>query len=209
MVKHILVKVSDEDSAAATEKQTALAAAQTALTEAQAALDSAAEDADKTALQAAVDEAQKAVDEAQAAYDEAQAAGLANAKTIADGIYTQLTAEGADFETLLADNNGDSGQPANGYAMREGFTSFVESFTNAGMALQNVGDISEPVESTYGYHIIKYVSDVAEGPVDYDSVKETIQSSVLSTKQNTVYSEAIQQWVKDAGIKEDLGALNN
>ena len=201
MVKHILVKVSDEDSAVTTEKQAALSTAKSALTDAQSALDTAAEDADKTALQAAVDEAQKAVDEAQAAYDEAQAAGLANAKAIADGIYTQLTAEGADFDTLLADNNGDSGQPEAGYAIREGFTSFVESFTNASMALEKVGDVSEPVESTYGYHIIKYVSDVAEGPVDLETVKDGISSALLTTKQNETTTATLAQYVSEAKVK--------
>ena len=201
MVKHILVKVSDEDSAAAIEKQTALTTAQTALTDAQAALDAAAEDADKTALQAAVDEAQKAVDEAQKAYDEAQAAGMANAKAKADALYTQLTAEGADFEALLADNNGDTAQPANGYAIREGFTGFVESFTNAAMALKNVGDVTEPVESTYGYHIIKYVSDVAEGPVALETVKDGISSALLSTKQNETTTATLAQYVSEAKVK--------
>ena len=201
MVKHILIKVSDEDSAVTTEKQTALASAQTALTDAQDALNSAAEDADKTALQAAVDEAQKAVDEAQAAYDEASATGLANAKAIADGIYAQLTDEGADFETLLADNNADTAEPDAGYAICEGFTSFVESFTNASMALEKVGDISEPVESTYGYHIIKYVADVAEGPVDLETVKDGISSDLLTTKQNEVTTATIAQYVSEANVK--------
>ena len=201
MVKHILVKVSDEDSNLTTEKQTALATAQTALTDAQSALDAAAEDADKTALQAAVDEAQKAVDEAQAAYDEAQAAGMANAKAKADELYAQLTTEGADFDALLADNNGDSGQPENGYAICEGFTSFVESFTNGAMALANVGDISEPVESTYGYHIIKYAADVAEGPVDLETVKDGISSALLTTKQNEVTTETLAQYVSEAKVK--------
>ncbi len=201
MVKHILIKVSDEDSAAATEKQTALTAAQTALTEAQTALDSAAEDADKAALQSAVDEAQKAVDEAQAAYDEAQAAGMANAKAKADEIYAQLTNEGADFDAILAENNSDPGMPANGYAIREGFTSFVESFTNGAMALANVGDITEPVESTYGYHIIKYVSDVEEGPVDLETVKDGISSALLTAKQNDVTAETIAQYVSEAKVK--------
>ena len=201
MVKHILVKVSDEDSAAATEKKTVLTDAQTALTEAQTALDSAAEDADKTALQAALETAQKAVDEAQAAYDEAQAAGMANAKAKADELYAQLTQEGADFETLLADNNGDSGQPAAGYAICEGFTSFVESFTNGALTLEKVSDVSEPVESTYGYHIIQYTSDVAEGPVDLETVKDGISSALLTAKQNEVTTATLAQYVSEANVK--------
>ena len=187
MVKHILVKVSDEDSAVTTEKQTALNDAKTAL-------DSAAEDADKTALQAAVDAAQ-------AAYDEAVAAGMANAKAKADEIYAQATAEGADFDALIAETNNDPGMPTAGYAIREGFTSFEESFTNAAMALQNVGDVSEPVESTYGYHIIKYVADVQEGPVDLETVKDGISSALLTAKQNDVTDATMAQYVSEATVK--------
>ena len=36
-----------------------------------------------------------------------------------------------------------------------------------------------------------------------------MKSGVLSTKQDTVYTEVLEQWIKDAGIKEDLGALKN
>ena len=187
MIKHILVQITDEDNAVITEKQTALTAAQTAL-------DGAAEDADKTALQAAVDEAQ-------AALDEARAAGLAEAKVKADALYAQLTGEGVDFDTLLAENNGDPGQPAGGYAICEGFTSFVEPFTNGALALEKVGDVSEPVESTYGYHIIKYVADVEEGPVDLATVKDGISSSLLTAKQNEVTEATLAQYVSEAKVK--------
>ncbi len=187
LVKHILIGISDEDSAVTTEKQTAL-------TEAKSALDAAAEDADKTALQAAVDAAQ-------AAYDEAQANGLANAKAKADEIYARLTAEGADFDTVLAENDGDPGQPESGYAIREGFANFVEAFTAAGMALENAGDISEPVESTYGYHIIKYVAPVEEGPVALETVKDSISSALLTAKQNDTAEATLAQYVSEANVK--------
>jgi len=185
MVKHILVAVSDEDSKAADE-------AQTALTEAQDALTNAAEDADKDALQAAVDAAQ-------AAYDEAKAAGMANAKAKADEVYAKATAEGADFDALISEYSADH-MPETGYAIREGFASFVEPFVTGAMALQNVGDVSEPVESTYGYHIIKYVSDVQEGPVDLETVRESIYNSLLSTKKNDLTESTIQQWESEAKI---------
>ncbi|MBQ7655199.1 MAG: peptidylprolyl isomerase, partial [Clostridia bacterium] len=192
MVKHILIGVSDEDSAAASDAQTALADAQDALT-------NAAEDADKDALQAAVDAAQ-------AAYDAAQAAGMANAKAKADEVYALATAEGADFDALIAEYSTDS-MPETGYAIREGFAYFVEPFVTGAMALQNVGDVSEPIESTYGYHIIKYVSDVAEGPVDIETVRESISSALLSTKKTELTDSTIQQWVSEANVKTFLDRL--
>ena len=193
MVKHILIEVSEEDSKAADEAKTALTAAQDALA-------NAAEDADKAALQAAVDEAQ-------AAYDAAQAAGMANAKAKAEEVYAKAAAEGADFDALIAEYNDGTGMPANGYAIREGYTYFVEPFVTAAMALQNVGDVSEPVESTYGYHVIKYVSDVAEGPVDMETVRESISSALLTTKKNELSANTIKQWVDEAKVTTYLDRL--
>ena len=193
MVKHILVPISEEDSAATTEAQTALTAAQTALT-------SAAEDADKDALQAAVDEAQ-------AAYDAAQANGLANAKVKADEIYALATAEGADFDALISEYSTDS-MPAEGYAIREGYAYFVEPFVTGAMALENVGDISEPVESTYGYHIIQYVGDVEEGPVDLETVRASIESSLLSAKQDETTTATMAQYVSEANVKTYADRMN-
>ncbi len=178
MVKHILITVSDEDQAV--------------ITEAQNALNAAAEDADKDALQAAV--------------DAAQAAGMANAKAKAEEVLAQATAEGADFDALIAEYSTDS-MPETGYAIREGFAYFVEPFVTGAMALQNVGDVSEPIESTYGYHIIKYVSDVAEGPVDIETVRESISSALLSTKKTELTDSTIQQWVSEANVKTFLDRL--
>ena len=208
MVKHILIGFSDEENTAITDAETALTAAQTALTDAQSAVEAAAEDADLDALNAAVAEAQAAVDEAQTKADETRAAALANAKVKADEIYALATAEGADFDALIAENSTDKGMPESGYAVREGFTAFVEPFTNAAMALANVGDVSEPVESTYGYHIIKYVSDVAEGTVDTEAIRESIHSNLLTTRQNEVLTAAMAEWVSAADVKTYADRLN-
>ena len=193
MVKHILVALDSEDTAAASE-------AQSALTAAQSALDAAAEDADKDALQAAVDEAQ-------AAYDAANAASFANAKAKADEIYALATAEGADFDALIAEYSTDS-MPDEGYAIREGYAYFVEPFVTGAMALENVGDVSEPVESTYGYHIIQYVSDVEEGPVDIETVRDAISSDLLTTKQDEVYADTLAQYVSEAKVTTYADRMN-
>ena len=193
MVKHILVPIADEDS-------TAISDAQTALNDAQSALTNAAEDADKDALQAAVDAAQ-------AAYDEAHNAGFANAKAKADEIYALATAEDADFDALIAEYSTDS-MPEEGYAIREGFAYFVEPFVTGAMALENVGDVSEPIESTYGYHIIQYVGDVEEGPVDIETVRDSIESALLTTKQNETTTAAMEQFVSEATVKTYADRMN-
>ena len=71
---------------------------------------------------------------------------------------------GEDFEALLKEYNTDPGMQdeanAAGYLVGTG-ASYVESFLNAALALAKDGDVSAPVQSDYGWHIIKRVSTEA------------------------------------------------
>lgn len=109
------------------------------------------------------------------------------------------------------EDTGMQKEPAktNGYPVCEQSTNWVEEFRTAAMALAKVGDISEPVRSTYGIHIIKYMSDAVEGPVAFDEVKDTIESSLLSTKQDETYNAAVDAWVEAANAKVDRDALKD
>ena len=97
-----------------------------------------------------------------------------------------------------------------GYAVAADMTGFDSAFVEAAMALEKVGDYSGKVKGTsYGYYIIRYESDEAEGPIALDEVKESISSSLLTTKQNNYYNECIDKWVEESGIKVDLNALKD
>ncbi len=54
----------------------------------------------------------------------------------------------------------------------------VKEFEDAAFALKP-GEISEPVKSEYGYHIIK-VTDKNQGLKTYDEVKDSIISNLVS-----------------------------
>jgi peptidyl-prolyl cis-trans isomerase C len=112
----------------------------------------------------------------------------------------------------MDEKNQDPGMKNNekGYAVAAGMTNFDSAFVDAAMALAKPGDISDKVRGTsYGYYIIRYESDEAEGATPLDDVKETISSALLSTKQNEVYNTTVNQWVEEAGIKVDLNALKD
>lgn len=208
MVKQVLVKFTEEDNTALTEKNTELSQAKTALNDAQSALTEAAEDADKTALQAAVDEAQAKLDEVQAAYDALKETAYANIQAKADEIYQKAIAEGADFDALVAEFNEDTGMPAAGYAVREGYSFFVTSFVDAAMALEKAGDVSEPVKSDYGFHIIQYSADITEGTVALETVSDTLGAELLSEKQDQAYADALAAWVSEAKVESHLEKLH-
>ena len=112
----------------------------------------------------------------------------------------------------MEEKNQDPGMSSSpkGYAIHADMTGFDSAFVEAAMALEKVGDHSGKVKGTsYGYYIIRYESDEAEGPVALDEVKETISSSLLSTKKSETYNAAVEQWVEEAGIKVDMNALKD
>ena len=200
--KQILIKFKDEDQAAMT-------AANGKVTAAQAILDAE----DSTEEQKTQAEADKAA--AQAELDAAKAAAFANIDADADAVLADL-AGGADWDTLMAEKSQDPGMASGrktaetGYAVCENMTSFDSAFVNGLFALEKVGDVSEKIASDlYGYYIIQYTGDAVEGPVALDSVKEDLHSSLLTTRQNTVYDDTVSGWVEAADFKLDLSALKD
>lgn len=225
-VKQILIKFKDEDKTAIDDAKTKLNDANTAVTTAQAKVDAAQgtvdtegiSDEDKakaeetlSAAKQELEDADKALLAANQAVTEATDKAFANIDEKADAVLAQLAEEGADWQKIMDENNEDEGMKDNekGYAVAAGMTNFDAAFVDAAMALEKIGDISPKTKGSYGYYIIRYESDEAEGPVALDAVKETLSSSLLTTKQNDAYEATKAQWVDEAGIKVDLNALKD
>lgn len=139
---------------------------------------------------------------------------FANIDAEADDVIAQLEA-GADWDALMAEKTEDPGMQGDrataktGYAVCEDYLYFDEPFTTAAMALTEVGQWSPKTEGSYGYYIIYYASDVAEGAVELESVKEDLSKELKATKQEAVYNEQLAQWVAEANAKIDLEALKD
>lgn len=140
----------------------------------------------QTQLDALLKEAQPKVDEVQAKID-----------------------AGEDFQSLIDTYGEDPGMQAGsanaekGYYVSEG-ASFDAAFLAAALALEKVGDVSAPVLGSYGYHFIRYESDVPAGPVAYDSVKEALSSEALKTAQSSTFSKKLDE-MKAAAKIENFG----
>ncbi|GFD97356.1 peptidylprolyl isomerase [Alteromonas sp. KUL156] len=87
---------------------------------------------------------------------------------------------GADFAALAKENSDDAFSAENG-----GDLDFITpemmdpAFDDAAFALANVGDISDVVETEFGFHIIK-LTDIKEAQVkSYDEVASDIRDSLL------------------------------
>ena len=118
-------------------------------------------------------------------------------------MYAKL-AEGATFEELIDEYDEDPGMTGDsvGYPVCAESTNWVAEFQEGAMALANVGDVSaEPVRTSYGLHIIKYDSDIAEGEIGLETVKADIYDELLSAEQEEVYNSTVEQWVNEANAK--------
>ena len=228
-VKQILVGFPDELKTALTTANSAVTTAQNALNTAQTELGDNAEalaaegiaddvkaelEGKATELQAALEAAQADLTEKTAAAEQALAAAFEAVQPTLDEV-TEKLAAGEDFEALMEQYNTDPGMQrepgkTNGYAICEGYTPFESAFVDAAMALEKIGDVSEPVKSdSYGYYIIRYQSDIEEGEVALDDVRSVIEPELLSSKQDETYNSTVEQWTKEANVKTYIERLSN
>lgn len=95
-------------------------------------------------------------------------------------------------DTSTKDNGGDLGYFSEGDMVAE----FEEvAFTLA------VNEISSPVKTDYGYHIIKVVEKKEATEAKYEDHKKEIEATLLDEKLSTEYTSWLEDAKKDADIK--------
>ncbi len=123
----------------------------------------------------------------------------------AEEILTQIN-NGADFAEMAkehstgptAENGGDLGFVT---ADEQGLD---KTFRDAAMQLE-VGEVtSEPVETQFGYHIIKVTDQKEASTKEFADVKDDIKSQLSSQKENQAWSDFVQGLREEAEININL-----
>jgi peptidyl-prolyl cis-trans isomerase C len=107
---------------------------------------------------------------------------------------------GESFDEVAKAYSDDSGSAAKGGDL--GFFSrgrMVPEFEAAAFALVDAGDMSEPVTSQFGVHIIKLTDRREAGPVPFEQAKLQIMP-VLRGKVNARTRESVMQTVKQESV---------
>ncbi|GGN60012.1 peptidylprolyl isomerase [Oceanobacillus indicireducens] len=125
---------------------------------------------------------------------------LVQNKDIAEEVLEQIE-QGADFAELAKEYSEDAMTAEEGGEL--GYFSagtMVPPFENVAFSLEK-GDISDPVQTTYGYHIIK-VNDIQKKDQEigtFDEVKEELRDEILKNSISTVETQVkIEQMIQDS-----------
>jgi parvulin-like peptidyl-prolyl isomerase len=138
----------------------------------------------------------------------AKQAILDSVKNKTEDIKTRYAA-GEDFAALIAEYCTDPGmtsEPAktDGYSVHKDSILYDPTFVAAAFSpeMQKVGDISLPVVSSFGVHILHYTRDIPGGPVALtDELKATLRSEMEKTRKDGALPKAIDEWKKASKIE--------
>lgn len=129
---------------------------------------------------------------------------LARAKEVR----TKLLA-GADFATLASEISEDPTAKANGGELGWfGQGRMDPEFTKAAFALKNAGDISEPVRSRFGYHLIRLEDRRPARQLSFDEVKDRIMADLRGRYVNAQREAKIASIRNDPNMKVDQEAVD-
>lgn len=116
------------------------------------------------------------------------------AKENAQKVYAELK-KGANFEEMVEQYSEDRYSKDNkGVLPKFGVGSYVPEFENAAFALKKPGDISEPIKTEYGYHIIKLINKYPVLP--FDSVKKDLKAKVDRDDRSQIAKQAFYENIK-------------
>lgn len=102
----------------------------------------------------------------------------------------QKIKNGENFEKLLSENNEDTGAPPAGYTISK-YSEMVEPFLTTSLALQ-VNQVSDLVQSTYGYHIIKRYEHKGNNDI-FTAAQTDIKTGL--------FGQDVDNWKNESDIK--------
>ncbi|APF23555.1 peptidylprolyl isomerase [Clostridium butyricum] len=109
---------------------------------------------------------------------------------------------GADFAQLASEYGTDGTKDKGGDL---GFVAYNQANYDqdflAGFKQLSEGQISDPIKSQFGYHIIKATGIKDEVVTPFDDVKEQIKSQLLQQQQSKAFNDKISEWKDAAKVK--------
>ena len=117
---------------------------------------------------------------------------LVQKKSLADSLYAQLKG-GANFAKLAKRYSKDPGSASNGGKLTVSKGQTVPAFDKTAFSLKK-GELSQPIKTQYGYHIIQALSAIkAATTTPLSKVRASIKQQLEQQRKN----EKITKWLED------------
>jgi foldase protein PrsA len=117
---------------------------------------------------------------------------FAKSKAEADRVYAELQ-NGADFAALAKAESADTRSAKDGGKLTISKGQTVPEFDKWSFEAK-VGDVSEPIKTTYGYHVIEALSPVRDAAATpFKKVRASIEATLLQEKKSAYMDE----WAAD------------
>lgn len=116
-------------------------------------------------------------------------------------VYQKATAKGADFAALAKEYSDDPSVERNGGDL--GFFTkdrMVQTFADAAFSMKT-GTISQPVKSSFGYHIIRKLEQRSESVMSFDAVRADLIAAAKLEYINNFKRQKIEKIRAAADIK--------
>ena len=115
----------------------------------------------------------------------------AKAKAKADALLAEIRAKPAVFAEIARKNSDDSGSAERGGDLDFfGRGLMVKPFEQAAFALSNIGDVSDVVETDFGFHIIQLTGRKGGEKQPYDAVRAKLEDEVREQQAQKKFAEA-------------------
>ncbi len=110
---------------------------------------------------------------------------------------------GESFEELIEAYSEDKNttNKEDGYVIYDGSGLLPDEVEEAALKLYE-GEISQPIASTLGYHIVKLYEKLPEKVFTLEETKEDIEEILLEDKRNERWNTLVEEWKKEANIKK-------
>jgi len=141
-------------------------------------------------------------------FDPAKRGGSDAALALAKATRAKILA-GADFGKLAAEVSDDeAGKGDGGQLGWFGPKKMDPAFSKAAFALANVGDISEPVQSSFGWHIIRLDGRRASRPLTFEEASKQIMADLKQRYVREKRNGTIEAITHDPNMKVNQAAVD-
>ena len=162
----------------------------------------------------------KLTDEEKQAFYEANKTNFSNPETAnakhilvdseekANEILAQIKAGDVTFEDAARANSTCPSKDQGGDLGTFGRGQMVPEFEEATFAM-NVGDVSEPVKTQFGYHLIKLEAKNEPSIPAYEEIADKVEKTLMFQKQGEVYKNKLDEVINDNVISlEEIALIN-